>query len=124
MKLTTPTFQFSLFDDKRLLKIPVIHPKIRTFHLMKLSMRTAYSIILLGALAVLSAAEISMSSAVQTIYSRSPKLRLKGTGFGEVDESDIRVEIGSSGQPLKQGKDFVVTKGEDGIILKLLTSRK
>merc|ERR1719487_446319 len=85
---------------------------------------SAYSIILLGALAVLSAAEISMSSAVQTIYSRSPKLRLKGTGFGEVDESDIRVEIGSSGQPLKQGKDFVVTKGEDGIILKLLTSRK
>lgn len=65
-----------------------------------------------------------MSAAVQTIYARSPKLRLKGTGFAEIDESDIRVEIGSAGQPLKQGKDFIVMKAEDGIILKLLTSRK
>jgi len=42
----------------------------------------------------------------QTIYDRSPKLRIKGSGF-DVEDHDITLEISASGQaPLKGGKDF------------------
>jgi hypothetical protein len=67
--------------------------------------------------------EVTIVPVVQTIYDRTPKLRIKGEGF-DADEHDISIEIGSNGAPLRQDKDFMLTKTDDGIILKLLTSRK
>jgi len=62
----------------------------------------------------------------QTVYDRSPKLRIKGNGF-DADDHDITLEISAVGQPsLKVNKDFTITKDDqgEGIILKLLSNRK
>ena len=71
-----------------------------------------------------ASAEVTVLSAVQTLYSRSPKLRIKGTGF-DADEHHIFMDISANGQPsLKLDKDFMITKDDEGLILKLLTNRK
>jgi len=69
-------------------------------------------------------AEVTVLSGVQTLYSRSPKLRIKGTGF-DADEHHIFLDMSASGQPsLKLDKDYMITKDDEGLILKLLTNRK
>jgi hypothetical protein len=68
--------------------------------------------------------EVTIVQQVQTIYDRAPKLRIKGVGF-DVDEHDITLEMSASGEePLRMDKDFILSKSDDGIILKLLSSRK
>ena len=70
------------------------------------------------------AAEVTVIRSVQTLYDRSPKLRIKGTGF-DANEHSILLEIGANGQPpLKVDKDFLITKDDDGLILKLLSGRR
>ena len=73
------------------------------------------------------AAEVTiLQGQVQTIYDRSPKLRIKGSGF-DAQDHDIVLEISASGQPtLRVNKDFTITKDEqgEGIILKLLSNRR
>eukprot|EP00598_Pedospumella_elongata_P004403 CAMPEP_0184984562 /NCGR_PEP_ID=MMETSP1098-20130426/13493_1 /TAXON_ID=89044 /ORGANISM="Spumella elongata, Strain CCAP 955/1" /LENGTH=941 /DNA_ID=CAMNT_0027508569 /DNA_START=116 /DNA_END=2941 /DNA_ORIENTATION=+ len=78
----------------------------------------------LGSLQVLLA-EVTVLRAVQVIYDKSPKLRIKGSGF-DAQDHDINLEIGASGQPLIADKDYMVTKDSDGdgLILKLLGNRK
>ena len=69
-------------------------------------------------------AEVTVLKVVQTIYDRSPKLRIKGTGF-DADDHDITLDISATGQDsLKADKDFLITKDDDGIILKLLSARR
>ena len=69
-------------------------------------------------------AEVIILRAMQTIYDRSPKLRIKGCGF-DADEHDISITLGSQNQPaLKLGQDFSLTKDDDGLILKLLSVRR
>ena len=85
----------------------------------------------LGALFVLNlaivAAEVTiLQGQVQTIYDRSPKLRIKGSGFDAPDH-DITLELSATGQPsLRVNKDYTITKDEqnEGIILKLLSNRR
>lgn len=68
--------------------------------------------------------EVTILAQVQTIYDRAPKVRIKGAGF-DADEHDISIEISAIGEePLRMDKDFILSKGDDGIVLKLLTSRK
>jgi len=68
--------------------------------------------------------EVTILKSVQTLYDRSPKLRIKGSGF-DVDEHSIILEIGARGAtPLKMDKDFLLTKDDDGLILKLLSGRR
>ena len=68
--------------------------------------------------------EVTIVQQVQTIYDRAPKLRIKGVGF-DVDEHDITIEISASGEEsLRMDKDFILSKADDGIVLKLLSSRK
>jgi len=70
------------------------------------------------------AAEVTILKSVQTIYSRSPKLRIRGSGF-DAEDHDITLELAATGQQsLKVGKDYSVTKDDDGVILKLLSGRK
>eukprot|EP01041_Mallomonas_annulata_P008000 gene8000-16377_t len=84
-----------------------------------------------GALFALSlafvAAEVTiLQGQVQTIYDRSPKLRIKGSGFDAPDH-DITLELSATGQTsLRVNKDFTITKDEqgEGIILKLLSNRR
>ena len=69
-------------------------------------------------------AEVTVLKNVQTIYDRSPKLRIRGSGF-DADEHSIIMELSASGQPaLRLDKDFLITKDDDGLILKLLSGRK
>ena len=69
-------------------------------------------------------AEVTVLKIVQTIYDRSPKLRIKGTGF-DADDHDITLDISAPGQEsLRADKDFLITKDDDGIILKLLSARR
>eukprot|EP01006_Ploeotia_vitrea_P031669 TRINITY_DN63986_c0_g1_i1.p1 TRINITY_DN63986_c0_g1~~TRINITY_DN63986_c0_g1_i1.p1 ORF type:complete len:941 (+),score=55.61 TRINITY_DN63986_c0_g1_i1:73-2895(+) len=69
-------------------------------------------------------AEVTVLSGVQTLYSRSPKLRIKGTGF-DADEHHIFMDLSANGQDsLKLDKDYMITKDDEGLILKLLSSRK
>lgn len=69
-------------------------------------------------------AEITILKNVQTIYDRSPKLRIKGSGF-DADDHNIILELGAQGQSaLRVDKDFLISKDDDGLILKLLSARK
>lgn len=69
-------------------------------------------------------AEVTVLKVVQTIYDRSPKLRIRGSGF-DADEHSIILEMSASGQPsLRVDKDFLITKDDDGLILKLLSARR
>ena len=81
-----------------------------------------WAIYLAGVRALL--AEVTVLKVVQTIYDRSPKLRIRGSGF-DADEHSILLELSASGQPsLKVDKDYLITKDDDGIILKLLSARR
>jgi hypothetical protein len=70
--------------------------------------------------------EVTIVQQVQTIYDRAPKLRIKGVGF-DVDEHDITLEMSagwaSGEEPLRMDKDFILSKSDDGIILKRLSSK-
>ena len=69
-------------------------------------------------------AEVTILKIVQTLYDRSPKLRIKGSGF-DADEESILLTLSAPNQPsLKLKKDYLITKDDDGIILKLLTNRR
>jgi len=68
--------------------------------------------------------EVTILKNVQTLYDRSPKLRIKGTGF-DADDHNIQLELAAQGQaPLRVDKDFLITKDDDGLILKLISARK
>ena len=70
--------------------------------------------------------EVTVLKSVQTVYDRSPKLRIKGTGF-DAEDHDILLELGAVGQPsLRADKDYLISKDSDGegIILKLLSARR
>ena len=63
---------------------------------------------------------------VQTIYDRSPKLRIKGAGF-DAKMDDITLELSATGQPsLVINNDFTVANDEqgEGVVLKLLPNRR
>lgn len=80
----------------------------------------------LAAFLQLLVAEVTVLKNVQVIYDKSPKLRIKGSGF-DANDHDITLDIGATGQPsLVADKDFMITKDADGdgIILKLLGNRK
>jgi len=71
-------------------------------------------------------AEVTVLRSVQTIYDKSPKLRIKGSGF-DANDHDIQLDIGAAGKAsLVADKDFLITKDSDGdgLILKLLGNRK
>ena len=81
-----------------------------------------FALFLLGIQAVLS--EVTVLKVVQTIYDRSPKLRIRGSGF-DVDEHSIILELAASGQTsLRVDKDYLISKDDDGLILKLLSARR
>ena len=87
-------------------------------------MSNVASILVFLCLSALVSAEVTVLKIVQTIYDRSPKLRIKGTGF-DADDHDITLDISASGQEsLRADKDFLITKDDDGIILKLLSARR
>eukprot|EP01038_Epipyxis_sp_PR26KG_P015589 gene15589-21058_t len=72
------------------------------------------------------AGEVTILKNVNVIYDKSPKLRIRGTGF-EAEDHDIQIEIGAVGaKVLKQDKDFMLSKDADGdgIILKLMGNRR
>ena len=85
-------------------------------------------IVALGALSWFGAlAEVTILRNVQYMYDRSPKLRIRGDGFESIDEHDIILEIGATGQTsLRMDKDYLLSKDPDGdgIILKLLSARR
>jgi len=88
-----------------------------------------YSGLILVALSCLSSilAEVTVLNQVQVIYDRSPKLRIRGSGFDATDDHDITLVLGAVGAaPLVVDKDYLVNLDEDGdgVILKLLTNRK
>ena len=76
-------------------------------------------------LAVISS-ELTVLKQVQTIYDKSPKLRIRGSGF-DADDHDIKVDISPYMSPsLKVDKDYLITKDPDGdgLILKLIGGRR
>ena len=67
--------------------------------------------------------EVVLSS-VQIVYESSPQLKIKGSGFGD-DEHRIYLNIVVDGiQILVADRDYMITKVDDGIVLKLLAHRK
>lgn len=91
---------------------------------MRYNIPCIFSLLLASLSVVLS--EVTVLKAVQVIYDKSPKLRIRGTGF-DADDHDIVLELGASGaDPLKVDKDYLISKDADGdgIILKLLGNRK
>lgn len=71
-------------------------------------------------------AEVTILKATQYIYDKSPKLRIRGSGF-DVDERDISIELNANRQsPLIVNKDYLLTKDTtgDGLILHLLGNRR
>lgn len=78
----------------------------------------------------ISHAEVVVLRQVQVIYDKSPKLRIRGSGF-DAPEADIHLEISAFDQrPLVVNKDYTLTKAfsfdgdGDGVMLKLLSNRR
>jgi hypothetical protein len=83
-------------------------------------------LIWLAIIVAIALAEVTILKTRQTVYNRSPKIRIKGAGI-DMPEDDIRLDIGAINQPsLTPDKDFIITKDDDGdgLILKLLSNRK
>jgi hypothetical protein len=69
-------------------------------------------------------AEVTVLTGVQTIYTKTSKLRIKGAGF-DADEHHIFLDLAANGQPpLVLDKDYLITKDDQGLILKLLSGKK
>ena len=71
-------------------------------------------------------AEITIIGTPQTIYDRSPKLRIRGAGF-DAEDHDITLELAAQGEAsLRVDKDYLITKDPqgEGLILKLLNQRR
>jgi hypothetical protein len=69
-------------------------------------------------------AEVTVLNGVQVLYDRSPKLRIRGTGF-DADEHSILLDLAAPGEDsLRIDKDYLITKDDDGLILKLLSARR
>ena len=88
-------------------------------------MQVFVAVILLLAIAKV-AAEVTVVTKVQTVYDRSPKIRIKGTGF-DANEEDIFLKLSAVGEEsLKKDKDYIISKDNDGdgIVLKLLGNRR
>ncbi|RYH23130.1 hypothetical protein EON65_18255 [archaeon] len=89
-------------------------------------MRTLLSVLAFLQIVSYIVAEVTVLKATQYIYDRSPKLRIRGTGF-DADDHDIILDLSANGQdPLVVDKDFMISKDVDGdgIILKLLGNRR
>jgi len=85
------------------------------------------ALVVLALCAAAAFAEVTILRSTTYMYDRSPKLRIRGDGFADVDEHDVILEIGAIGQPsLRMDKDYLLSKDPDGdgIILKLLSARK
>jgi len=70
--------------------------------------------------------EITVLGSVQTIYDRSPKLRIRGAGF-DAEDHDITLDLAAPNSPsLRVDKDFMISKDPqgEGLILKLLNLRR
>jgi hypothetical protein len=70
--------------------------------------------------------DVMILSGVQTLYDRSPKLRIKATGLTAADH-EITLVLSAHGQtPLRADKDYLITKDDDddGLVLKLLTNKR
>eukprot|EP01040_Poterioochromonas_malhamensis_P024690 gene24690-30601_t len=79
------------------------------------------ALIFLQLVAVLLA-EVTVLKTNQYIYDKSPKLRIRGTGF-DAEDHDIILEVGVSGQPnLSVDRDFTISKdpGGEEVVLQLL----
>jgi len=77
-------------------------------------------------LAIVGAEVTILQGQPVTIYDRSPKLRIKGSGW-DAEDHDITLELSATGQTsLRVNKDFTITKDEqgEGLILKLLSNRR
>lgn len=82
--------------------------------------------LLLSLYVVCFVSELTVLKVVQTIYDRSPKLRIRGSGF-DADYNDIVLELGVSGAPhLSTDVDYKVVKDGDGdgLILRLLNDKR
>jgi hypothetical protein len=83
------------------------------------------TILLLVALILTFAlAEVIVITNTNPIYVRSPRLRIRGTGFEDAKD-DIILELGAPDQPLRAEVDYLLSKDADGdgIVLKLVSNR-
>jgi hypothetical protein len=72
-------------------------------------------------------ADVTVLKYVTVLYDRSPKLRIRGSGF-TASSNDTRVTIGTSGgASLVLNEDITILKDEgitDGIVLKLMNNKR
>ena len=72
-------------------------------------------------------ADVTVLKYVTFLYDRSPKLRIRGSGF-TASSNDTRVTIGTrGGASLVLNEDFTILKDEgitDGIVLKLMNNKR
>ena len=90
-----------------------------------MSLTRGFGLLLL--LVIYAIAEVTILKSVTYLYDRSPTLRIRGDGFENVNEHDVNLVIGATDQAaLSIDKDYLLSKDPDGdgIILKLLSSRK
>jgi len=85
-------------------------------------------VVALGCLLCVFAEVTVLNKPVQVIYDSSPRLRIRGSGFGDVDVNDATgLRLGAVHAPqLVMNKDYLIILDEDGdeATLKLLPNRK
>ena len=85
------------------------------------------SLLLLAFVRIQAEVSIRILSKVQTLYDRSPKLRIRVSNIADVNPNDITFSIGVKGQaPLVSPQDITLDKDSDGegLIIQLAPNKK
>ena len=89
-------------------------------------MNRIFFVVIALAIVAIAVAEVTVLRTTQYIYDKSPKLRIRGSGF-DAQDHDILLDLSANGDsPLVVDKDYMITKDSDGdgLILKLLGNRR
>lgn len=72
----------------------------------------------------LTASLVTVLQSSQIYYDRSPKIRIKGSGFN-VEDRNVYLDIATNIGTLTKNKDYMINMDGDGegVILKLLSNR-
>ena len=66
--------------------------------------------------------EVVISSTPKLFYDRAPRIPVTVSGLNDAEGNAILLEIGSPGNSLQVLKNYLISKSDDGLVLKLIAN--